>query len=429
MKREIMAENRPPRFFYGYIVILAAFGIWMTAWGTNQTYGVFFKPILNEFGWTRAVTAGARSLSSGIAGLLGIIAGGLTDRFGPRRVILIIGSFLGIGYLLMSQVSNLWQFYVVYGIVIGIGLSAATIPVLTTVARWFVKRRGLMTGIVQAGSGAGGMVLAPLAGWLILMHGWRATYFILGIIALVIIISSGLFLRRDPGEVGQLPYGTDETTAQGTKNQEPSLQTAEFSLREAVRSPQFWILSGMLFGMGFCRSAILVHIAAHTTDLGFSLTIGANVLAITSGMSIVGRIGMGRLADVIGNKRTFMIGYIVIAVDLLWALVADELWMLYLFAAAFGFSWGTLAVIRMPIVAEVFGLGSLGAIFGTLEFSAQIGAVTGPLLAGWLFDLTNEYTVAFLITGTVAVLGLILTILLRPIGNQRSFGLIRGLDS
>ena len=413
-----MTEDRKPKFFYGYVVVLAAFGIWLTVWGTSMTYGIFFKPMLSEFGWTRATTAGARSLCSGVAGLLGIVAGGLTDKFGPRRVVLIFGSFLGIGYLLMSQISNTWQFYLVYGMLIGIGWSAATIPTLTTVARWFVKRRGLMTGMVQAGSGMGGMVLPPLAGWLILTQGWRPAYLVLGIIALVLIMLSGLFLRRDPSQKGQLPYGADEITGQGTKNQGPSLQITEFSPREAIRTKQFWMLSIMLFGFGFCRSATLVHIAAHVTDLGFSLTIGANMIAVISGASIVGRIGMGRLADIIGNRKAIMIGYIVIAADLLWILAAHELWMLYLFAAAFGFSWGTLAVIRMPLIAEVFGLGSLGAILGTLELGASTGSIIGPFLAGWLFDVTGEYAAAFLVTAAVAIIGLVLTILLRPIGSQ-----------
>ncbi len=411
-------EKKTPRFFYGYIVVLAAAGIWMTTWGTSQTYGVFFKPILTEFGWTRAITAGTRSVTSGIAGLLGIIVGRLTDRFGPRRVVLIFGSFLGIGYLLMSQVSNLWQFYVVFGVMVGIGMSATTIPTMTTVARWFVKRRGLMTGIIQAGSGLGGMILPLLAGWLILNHGWRYTSVILGIIALVLIISLGLFLKRDPAQVGQLPYGVDETAEQRANNQAPDLQTAGLSAREAIRTKQFWMLTGMLFGYGLIRTTTFVHIAAHVTDLGFSLTIGAYVLAIISGASIIGRIGMGRLADIIGNKRVFMIGYIVVVAAFLWVLVADKLWMLYLFAAAFGLSWGTLAVIRMTLIAEIFGLGSLGAILGAVELGSQAGAIIGPFLAGWLFDITGEYTMAFFVMASVSGVGLILTILLRPIVSQ-----------
>ena len=127
---------------------------------------------------------------------------------------------------------------------------------------------------------------------------------------------------------------------------------------------------------------------------------------------------MGRLADMIGNRRAFMIGYIVISADLLWVLAANELWTLYLFAAAFGFSWGALAAVRMPLIAEVFGIGSLGAILGVLEFGSQIGAITGPLLAGWLFDVTGEYTTAFLTAAAVGIIGLVLTILLKPIGSR-----------
>ena len=140
-RKSHLVGKREHGFYYGYIVVLAAFVIWMITWGVSMTYGVFFKPILSEFGWTRAMTAGARSLSLGVWGLMGIVTGRLTDRLGPRKVVLIAGCFFGIGYLLMSYISNAWQFYVIYGVVIGIGLSAVTVPTMTTVARWFVKRR------------------------------------------------------------------------------------------------------------------------------------------------------------------------------------------------------------------------------------------------------------------------------------------------
>ncbi len=331
---------------------------------------------------------------------------------------LVSGSFLGIGYLLMSQIDNVWQFYIVYGIVVGIGLSAATVPTLTTVARWFVKRRALVTGIVQSGVGIGGMALAPLAGWLILTHGWRSAYIVLGIISLVIFILSGLFLKRDPGQIGQLPYGANETAGKRERNQSLDRQADGLSAREASHTEQFWILGVMFFAFGFSRSTTLAHIAAHANDLGFSLAVGANILAIISGTSMVGRIGMGRLADLIGNKYTFMIGYFLTAASLLWVLAADDLWMLYLFAGAFGFSWGNLAVIRVPLLAEIFGLGSLGSILGILEFGASTGAIIGPFLAGWLFDISGKYTVTFLVTAAVAVIGLIMTIFLRPIVGE-----------
>ena len=317
--------------------------------------------------------------------------------------------------LLMSQIGNAWPFYIVYGVVISIGISAATIPTLSTIARWFVKRRGLMSGIVQAGHGLGGMVLSPVAGWLILTSDWRNAYVVLGIVSLVFIMLSGPFMRREPARIGQLPYGTEQITISGEDSQRLNSPITEFSFREAIRTQQFWILSIMLFGFGFCRTSILVHIAAHVDDLGFSLATGATVLAIISGASMVSRVGMGQLADIIGNRQGFMVGFIVMATGFFWIQAVDKLWMLFLFAATFGFSWGTLAVIRMPMVAEVFGTGSLGAILGTLDFTSQLGAFIGPLLAGVLFDVTGEYTVTFFILAGVSSIGLILTVFLKSI--------------
>lgn len=174
----------------------------------------------------------------------------------------------------------------------------------------------------------------------------------------------------------------------------------------------------MLFSFGFCRSVIITHIAAHTEDLGFSLATAAKVMATISGIGIVGRIGMGRLADIIGNRPALIISYTLMAATLLWATTADELWELYLFASAFGFSWGALAAIRMPMLAEIFGLSSIGTILGTIEVGAEIGVISGPFLAGWLFDTTDTYQIAFISASAIAVMGLIMTIFLRPISNE-----------
>ena len=300
----------------------------------------------------------------------------------------------------------------------GIGMSATGTPTMTAVAKWFVKRRAMMAGLVQTGSGVGGMVLPPLFGWLIVTYGWRSSYLMLGIAALVLIIASALCLKGDPRDIGKLPYGVDETITPGTKKQEPGLPAVEFSLGKAIRTEQFWMLWGMLFGFGVCRSIVMVHIVAHATDLGFSLAVGANLFVIMNGVGIASRIGVGRLADLIGNKPALVISYVVAVASLLWILVAKDIWALYLFAAAFGFSWGALAVMRMPITAEVFGLSALGAILGAVDFGTHAGSFVGPWLAGWLFDLNGSYTAAFLVTAGAAVLGLILTIALKPTRSQ-----------
>ena len=131
-----------PGFFYGYIVVVAALSIMVAIWGTYYSFGVFFKPMLTEFGWSSAMTSGALSLSMIFYGLLGIVMGGLTDRFGPRIVMTFCGFLMGLGYLLMSQISAAWQLYLFYVVILGTGLSGAFVPLTSTVGRWFVKNRG-----------------------------------------------------------------------------------------------------------------------------------------------------------------------------------------------------------------------------------------------------------------------------------------------
>ncbi|MBI2861129.1 MAG: MFS transporter [Chloroflexi bacterium] len=410
-----MAEFVRTCFFYGYVIVAAAFIVWMMAWGTSNTYGVFFTPLLEEFGWSRATIAGGRSVASGVIGLVGLVAGGLSDRFGPRMVLLILGSFLGIGYMLMSRVESVWQFYLVYGVVAGAGMGAIAVPVMATIARWFVKRRGMMTGFMQAGSGLGGMLLSPLAAWLILGYDWRFAFLAFGLMALVLVAMGSLVFKRDPSEIGQLPYGADTAVAGGHAGH---ARGQGITLRESVRTSQFWMLGLMFLGFGFLRTTILVHIAPHANDLGFSLTQAASVLATMSGVGVISRIIIGRVADAVGYRRIFMGGYAVVAASALSLLGADEMWRLYLFAVAFGLSWGTLAVVRMPLLAEVFGVGSLGAILGAAEFAAEVGAVSGPFLAGWLFDVTGSYTPAFLSVAGAALLGLVMCWLLRPLAMK-----------
>ncbi len=401
-------EDKKPRFFYGYIIVGAAFLIMVVMFGTMYSFGVFFKPVLTEFGWTRAATSGAYSLNMVLIGLLAIIAGRLTDRFGPRLVITACGLSLGLGYLLMSQVSAIWQLYLFFGVLVGIGTSGY-VPLMSTVARWFVKRRGLMTGIAVSGIGAGTVIMPPVATQLISIYGWRTSYIIVGCVALVIIVIGAQFLRRDPRQVGQLPYGAGEVKAEGLDS-----GARGFSLQEAIRTGQFWIFSAAMFLFLFSQQTMMVHIVSHATDLGISAILAANILAIIGGLSIGGRIGMGSAGDRIGNKLAFIIIFILASVALFWLQVAQELWMLYLFAVVFGFAYGGQAALMSPIIAELFGLRAHGAVLGMLLFVTLIGGALGPLVTGRIFDVTDSYYLAFSICAGLMVIGLILVSLLKP---------------
>jgi len=404
-----LSEGEKPRLFYGWFVILVGWFIMVIIWGTYYTFGVFFEPVLTEFGWTRAMTSGAFSVCAILTGLITIIVGRLTDRFGPRVVLSTCGFFLGLGYLLMSQISAIWQLYLFYGVMVAVGMSGSLVPLQSTVARWFVKQRGMMTGIILTGIGIGTVIVPPLARWFISTYGWHTAYIIVGGMALVFIVSAAQFIKRDPGQVGQLPYGGIQLGEQ-TLN----LGARGLSLREAIHTMGFWIVGMLNFCFVFCLYTVMVHIAAHAVKLGALVAVAANILATIGGGSIIGRPVAGAFADRVGNKWAMIICFILLAADFLWLAVAKEVWMLFLFAAIFGFVYGGISALFSPIIAELFGLSSHGVIFGIILFCGSIGGAIGPLLAGRIFDITSSYQIAFLTCAVVGILGIIVASLLKP---------------
>jgi MFS family permease len=409
-KEVYQPHKAEPRFFYGYIVVVFAFIIMVVSWGPYSVFGVFFNPLLDEFHWTRAMTSGAFSLSMVLHGVLGIVMGGFTDRFGPRIVVTLCGVLLGAGYLLMSQVSTVWQLYLFYGVLIGTGVSGVWIPLLSTVARWFVKRRSLMTGIVVAGLGAGGFIAPPVISRLIAAYDWRMSYAMQGIVIIVVMILGAQFLRRNPAQMGQLPYGEDLEKQPGLKS-----ATSDFSFKEAACTAQFWLFFVMLFCLGFNAFAVMVHIIPHAIELGISAVSAANILASLNGLSVLGNFVLGGLiGDRIGNRKVFIIGFIMMSAALFWLVPAEEVWLLYLCAAAFGCSLGGMGTSESPLVAGLFGLSSHGLIFGVVGLGFTGGAALGPLVTGYIFDLTGSYKVAFQICAALGVIGLIVSAVLRP---------------
>jgi len=405
-----LPDTRNPKFFYGYVIVAAAFVMLMVMGGTYYSFGVFFSPLLAEFGWTRAMTSGAFSLCIMVEGVLGIVLGRATDRWSPRIVITLCGFLLGLGYLLMSQISALWHFYLLYGVVIGIGLGGLWVPPVSIVVRWFTKRRNMMTGIAVAGTGIGGLITPLLANWLISTYAWRLSYVILGGIVLVLIVLAAQFLKRDPAQVGQLPYGEN-----GRGIHELQLGNSGLSLREAVYTKQLWFVSGMFFCFGFCVFSVMVHIVPHVIELGIPAASAANILAIIGGVSIAGKTIMGAATDRIGTRTGIIIGFILMFATLVWLVAIRELWMLYLFAAFFAFGYASMIALMSPIIAELFGLSSVGILLGIVNFAATIGCAIGPVLAGWLFDINGSYQLAFLLSAAVGLIGLIITLFISPI--------------
>ena len=398
-----------PRLFYGYTILTACLVINLCLWGVFFSVGLFFKPMLNEFGWSRAITSGPISVSWAVGGMLGIMAGGLNDRFGPRRLTMICGLLFGIGCLLMSQINETWQIYLYYGILIGAGLSLP-IPLMSTISRWFVKRRTLMTGILMTGSGFGGIIMPPIANWLILNYGWRISYMVLGGILLVVILVSAQFLKRDPSQINQAPYGANEKIEENFKANAPGL-----SFKEALNTSQFWLISILFFCFSMSANTVMVHLVPHVTDLGIFPTVAATILVSTNVAGIIGRVGLGGLGDRLGNKRVFLIIFILLAVALFGFIFIRELWLLYLFAIIFGLGYGAGLTQQSPIIATMFGLSSHGLILGALGIGHTLGAAVGTLLGGYFYDISGGYQLTFMICGIASIMGLVSNIALKPV--------------
>jgi MFS family permease len=399
-----------PRPSYGYFMVAVAFAIMLLAWGLRIVFGVFFDPLLEQFGWTRATISGAYSLSAIVSGVLGIAMGGLTDRFGPRLVVTFCGFCLGLGYLMMSQVNALWQLYLFYGVVIGIGMSGLWVPLLSPIVRWFAAKRSLMTGMVASGMTIGQLIAPLVISRLIAAYDWRLSYIILGSIVLVVIVVLAQFLRHGPGQAGRLPVSENEG-----KRQEARSSDKDFTLKEAAHTPQFWLVAIIFFCVGFTTVAIMVHIVPHATKLGIPAITAANILAISGGIGIIGNVVLGGIiGDRIGDRKAFMIGAVLMAASLFWLVPARQVWILYLFAVVFGIGLGGVGTSESPLIARLFGLSSHGLIYGAVVLSWTFGGAVGPIVIGYMCDILGNYQSAFLLCAVVSVLGFILLVVLRP---------------
>jgi len=375
--------------------------------GTLAAFGIFFKPVLLEFGWTRALVSGAFSLSWIMQGALAIVMGRLTDRLGPRIVISLCGIQVGVGYLLMSRITSLEEFYLSFGLV-GIGMSGANVSLVSTVARWFVKRRGLMTGVVLAGGGMGALITPAVANWLIRVYGWRHSYIIMGCLVLLVIIAGAQFLRKAPTDSSIPPRGY-----QAHSKPQFDSKSKRLAKREPIRTRQLWMVFAMFFSLGFSAYVVMVHIAPHATDVGSSPNQAAEILACVGGFAIAGRVLLGIIGDRIGNRQTFILSYALMAASILCLIFATDTRLLYFSAGLLGFAWG-VGALGSPLVAEIFGLGSLGANVGVINLGYSLGAALGPLIAGYLFDMSHSYRLAFVLTLSVVVFALFLSLLLKP---------------
>jgi len=384
------------------------------SYGIQYTFGVFFKPLAEEFGWTRAMLSGVFSVFTIVYGVFGIVMGELTDRYGPRIVLTVGGLIMGLSLIMTSQVKDLWQFYIYYGILFAIGRGVGYVPLQSTTSRWFTAKKGFAMGIVAAGSGFGTLILSPVAAFLISAYSWRASYIIFGIITLAVVIGSAMLIRRSPEDIGLLPYGI---ASGGEKENSGRIVTQEIeegsTLRQAVGTIPFWLLLVIFISLLISLQMVMVHLIPYSTDIGIDKKVSAIFLGLLGGCSIPGRLIIGIIADRIGGKNALLICISAQIFCMFWLQVAETPRMIYLFTAIFGFSYGGYVPLIPFLTEKFFGLRSLGVILGIIVFAATTGGVIGPVLAGYIYDVSGSYRPAFIGGGVIIIIGFLATLLMK----------------
>jgi MFS family permease len=387
--------------YYGWVVVSMCLLANLVAFGCTFSYGVFLKSFASEFGWSRSLIAGAFSIYAIFHNLLAFFAGATADRLGPRPLMTVAGSCLGLSMVVMSRANSIWDLYVLFGVIFSVGVAATYSPAMATVSLWFKAKRGLAIGLTAAGLGAGSLVFSPLSAWLILLFGWRTSYLILGIIAWVIFIPIVVFVRRAPPELAF------------AKVESESIEGLSFS--EAFKTGTFWALCYSFLFHSVAAWTIMIHIVALATDRGISIVMAGSIAGLIGGASLPGRIGAGFLSDRIGRKRVFLSALTFQLVTIVWLLFSREVWMLLLFAIVFGISSGGVGGLLAAFPADYFGHKATGAILGFLAIMAGIGIALGPYLGGYIFDATGsyDYVIVMCIMATIATI--ISASLLKPV--------------
>ena len=278
---------------------------------------------------------------------------------------------------------------------------------MSTIPRWFARKRGIAVGITVTGIGLGGMISPLIIQWLISSYGWRQAFIILGLIISIIIIPLAQLMKHSPERIGLRPYGEDGTI----EDRQSLASVGGLSLKQAIKTSHFWFFGSILFCFYFA-GAITTHIVPHAIDIGISAIVAASILSIIAGSGVISRFSIGFISDRIGARRVLTACLVMATLARIWPLFAKEIWMFYVFAVIFGIAHGGIMSLRPLISAELFGLGSLGMIFATIELCSLTGGALGAPLAGAIFDVTGSYSLAFLILVIMGALAVILSLIL-----------------
>lgn len=407
--------------FYGWWIVAAAGGVqWLAGVLWMHSYGAYMVFLLEDFGWSKALVAGAFALTRIESGILGPLQGWLVDRFGPRLILTIGTVIFGIGFMLFSLVNSLLTFYLCF-VLIALGSSLGGFATLmVSIVGWFNRHRAKAIAISQLGFSVGGLSV-PLVVFFLQTYGWRTTAFLSGVIVLVVGLPLVQMIRHRPEDHGELPDG--EAPVAAVENELDGdhgvLRTRDFTAREAMRTSSFWFISlGHALAL-LTVSAVMVHLIAHLTEsLDYSMAEAGGVVALLTGFMMVGQLSGGYLGDRFNKRLICACCMVAHTVGLLLVTFASSFSQPILLVLAFtvlhGLAWGTRGPLMVALRADYFGPSSFGTIMGFSSLIVMLGMSGGPVFAGLMADIYGDYEIGLSVLAGFSLLGSLCFLAAKP---------------
>ncbi len=384
-----------------------------------QGFGAFFDPIIEQFGWSRAITSAAISLQRTESGMVSPFVGYFIDRFGPRKVMMVGILVTGAGFILLGRINSLWQFYAAFAM-ITLGMSVGTWMVVTTaVANWFVALRTRALALTSAGSALGGL-LVPVVIWLIATTDWRTALMLIGVGFWIIGIPAAIVMRRRPEDHGLLPDGqtSDERVGEATADSDrtPGQQgEVSFTVRQALLTRSFWQMA-LAMGSGQLVMSATVHQIPAITSFGFSRETAGVVMLAVSLMSLAGRIVSGFAGDLVDKRKVIAAAFALQLVGtLIFAYTSTPLHLAG-FVVCWGIGFGSSIPVRFALLADYFGRRHFGSVMGIMMTASALFGIAGPVFVGWMYDVRGNYRDPYIVLALTVLVAIPLVLgLTRPV--------------
>lgn len=370
------------RSIYGWLVVIAAFLV-MFIECILYIYGVFLKPLTEEFGWLRGSVSSIHAVMMATYTVTVIPMGRLYDKYGPGKLMIASCILVGLGLVLSSTISSIWQLYLTFSVMLGLGFSPIYLSSMSTILRRLTSRSGLAVGIATSGIGVGQLVMAPLLTYIIGIYGWRAAFIVSGVFSMLIIALSTVIISNTYRSLRINTYVDCE------------LYRGE-TLSRALKTWVFKVIYFNYILACFALFIVLVHMVPYSIDKGIDPLTASYWLGLVGISSVPGRIIMGFISDRIGKANTFALCCLFEGL-LIPLLLTGKHALLFIFAVSFGFFYGGWMAMYAPLISELFGLKHIGSILGTTATAFGIGGTVGPTFAGYVFDILGSYTIVFII--------------------------------